>query len=54
MVYLDYCATTPVSKELLDLYVDVSNNYIGNANSTHFLGEKSKELLKKARINLQW
>ena len=31
MVYLDYCATTPVSKELLDLYVDVTKNYIGNA-----------------------
>lgn len=48
MVYLDYCATTPVSKDLLDLYVDVTNNYIGNANSKHFLGKKSKELLEQA------
>lgn len=48
MVYLDYCATTPVSKDLLDFYVYVTNNYIGNANSKHFLGRKSKELLEQA------
>ena len=48
MVYLDYCATTPVSKDLLDLYVDVTNNYIGNANSKHYFGRKSKELLEQA------
>lgn len=52
MVYLDYCATTPVSKDLLDLYVDVTNNYIGNANSKHFLGKKSKELLEQAMTDI--
>lgn len=52
MVYLDYCATTPVSKDLLDLYIDVTNNYIGNANSEHFLGKKSKDLLDKAIFNI--
>lgn len=52
MVYLDYSATTPVSKDLLNLYVDVTNNYIGNANSKHFLGKKSKELLEQAMSDI--
>ena len=52
MVYLDYSATTPVSKELLDLYVDISTNYIGNANSEHFLGKKSKKILEQAMHNI--
>ena len=52
MVYLDYSATTPVSKELLDLYVDVTNNYIGNANSKHYLGKKSKNLLEQVMYDI--
>ena len=52
MVYLDYCATTPVSKDLLNLYVDVTNNYIGNANSKHFLGKESKRLLEQAMSDI--
>jgi len=52
MVYLDYCATTPVDKDLLDLYVDVTNNYMGNVNSSHFLGRKSKTLLEQATYDI--
>lgn len=48
MVYLDYSATTPVLKDVLDSYITVTNNYIGNANSMHFLGLKSKEMFMKA------
>ena len=48
MVYLDYCATTPVSKELINFYVDVTSSYIGNVNSKHFLGRESKKLLEQA------
>ena len=48
MVYLDYSATTPVLDEVLDSYIKVTKNYIGNANSMHFLGVKSKEMLMKA------
>ena len=33
MIYLDYSATTPVDKEILDNYIDVTNNYIGNVKS---------------------
>ena len=48
MIYLDYSATTPVSKEVLDSYIKVTKDYIGNPNSLHSLGEKSKELLNSA------
>lgn len=48
MIYLDYSATTPVLPEVLDSYVKVTTDYIGNANSIHNLGVKSKELMLKA------
>lgn len=48
MIYLDYSATTPVSKEILDSYIKVTKEYIGNPNSLHSLGMKSNELLDSA------
>lgn len=48
MIYLDYCATTPVNKEVLKTYVKVCENYIGNPNSIHRLGIESNSLLRKA------
>lgn len=48
MIYLDYSATTPVSKEVLDSYIKVTRDYIGNPNSLHSLGVKSNELMKSA------
>ena len=48
MIYLDYSATTPVLKEVLESYVKVTKEYIGNPNSLHLLGEKSHELLLSA------
>lgn len=45
MVYLDYSATTPVNEEVLDTFVKVSKEYIGNANSLHKLGVNSKRLM---------
>ena len=48
MIYLDYSATTPVDDEVLDSYVKVTKEFIGNANSIHTLGMKSKELFMKA------
>lgn len=48
MIYLDYSATTPVLDEVLDSYIRVTKDYIGNANSIHNLGVKSKELMLKA------
>ena len=49
MVYLDYSATTYVLPEVLDSYNKVTNDFIGNPNSIHSLGVKSKELFIKAK-----
>lgn len=45
MIYLDYSATTPVNEEVLNTYIKVTKDYIGNPNSLHKLGIKSKELM---------
>ena len=45
MVYLDYSATTPVNKEVLDTFVKVSNDFVGNPNSLHKLGLESKKII---------
>lgn len=44
MIYLDYSATTPVDKRVLDTFNKVCMEYPGNSNSLHTLGIKSKEL----------
>ena len=48
MIYLDYSATTPVNDSVLDTYVKVTKNYIGNPNSLHKLGYQSKKLIDEA------
>ena len=46
MIYLDYSATTPVEKQVLDSFNKVSLEYIGNANSLHKLGRESYHLME--------
>lgn len=48
MVYLDYSATTPTNKEVLDTFMRVSEDFMGNANSLHKLGIRAKELEMQA------
>ena len=48
MIYLDYSATTPVDKRVLESFNKACINYPGNANSIHSLGSKSNELIKAA------
>jgi len=48
MIYLDYSATTPVSIEVLDTFNKVSLEFIGNPNSLHNLGVKSKKIIDDA------
>ena len=48
MVYLDYSATTPVNKEVLDSFDKVSLNFLGNPNSLHKLGIEAKKLMYAA------
>ena len=45
MIYLDYSATTPVNENVLDTYVKVTKEYIGNPNSLHELGVNAKKLI---------
>ena len=45
MVYLDYSATTPVNDEVLDTYVKVTKEFIGNPNSLHKLGIEAKKII---------
>ena len=48
MTYLDYSATTPVNKDVLDSFNKVTTNFIGNPNSLHRLGVEAKELIDEA------
>ena len=44
MIYLDYSATTPVDKQVIETFNKVSLDFVGNPNSLHKLGVKAKEL----------
>ena len=48
MVYLDYSATTKVNDDVLDTYVKVSKEFVGNPNSLHKLGIEAKKLIDEA------
>ena len=48
MIYLDYSATTPVDKRVLESFDRVSIDYFANANSMHLEGVKSKNLMDAA------
>ena len=48
MIYLDYSATTPVSYDVLESYTKTCKEFIGNPNSLHSLGVKSKSLINSA------
>ena len=45
MIYLDYSATTPVDKEVIETYAKVCEEFIGNPNSLHKLGLEAKKLI---------
>ncbi|MEG2457567.1 MAG: cysteine desulfurase family protein [Bacilli bacterium] len=52
MIYLDYSATTPVLEEVLDTYIKTTRDFIGNPNSIHYEGNRSRELLIKAKTQI--
>lgn len=49
MIYLDYASTTPISDEVLDVYVKASKRFFGNPSSLHDVGSEANELLKVCR-----
>ena len=48
MIYLDYSATTPVDKRVLESFSKAAMEYPGNPNSIHSLGVRSHELINAA------
>lgn len=48
MIYLDYSATTPVNRDVLDEYVTTSLQFIGNPNSIHKLGKYAKKRMDES------
>ena len=48
-LYMDYSATTPVKKEVLDEMMPYFTENFGNASSFHTFGREAKTALDKAR-----
>lgn len=48
LIYLDYSATTPVNKEVLETFNKVTLDYFGNPNSSHKLGIEAIELINRS------
>ncbi|RXI99914.1 aminotransferase class V-fold PLP-dependent enzyme [Anaerobacillus alkaliphilus] len=49
MIYLDYCATTPMSERSLEVFTKASKNFFGNPSSLHDEGSKANSLLEQSR-----
>jgi len=52
MIYLDYAANTPVEKDVLKNFLEVTNKYIANPNSNHKLGELARNEIDKSSMNI--
>ena len=48
-LYMDYSATTPMKKEVLDEMMPYFRETFGNASSFHAFGREAKTALDKAR-----
>lgn len=47
MIYLDYSANTPVAAEVLERFIQVEKNFIGNPNSSHQAGRAAQAEMAK-------
>ena len=45
MIYLDHAAATPVDQQVLSRYIEVTNKYFANPNSSHQLGQNENNLI---------
>lgn len=52
MIYLDHAATTPMSKEALEVYNSVAQRYFGNADSMHDYGSSAEQILRASARTL--
>lgn len=53
MIYLDYSATTKPSDAVLDTFVKVSKEFVGNPNSLHKLGVEANALIDSSTKQIQ-
>ena len=52
LVYLDYNATTPIDLEVIDVMTPFLKEHFGNPSSSHYFGQKAKEAVEKARVQV--
>ncbi|MFD2681422.1 IscS subfamily cysteine desulfurase [Bacillus seohaeanensis] len=52
MKYFDYAATTPIEKNSLEVFNEVSKHFWGNTSSLHDIGTSATSLLEKCREEL--
>lgn len=53
MIYLDYSATTPVEKVVLNRFVDANIRFFANSNSQHTLGHQTEKQMERAVQTIQ-
>lgn len=49
MIYFDNCATTKISREVLDAMMPYFDNYYGNASQPYSIGKESRKAIENAR-----
>ncbi len=52
LVYLDNSATTKISQEALEKYIEVASSEVGNPSSLHTLGVAAEKIIKDAKSTL--
>lgn len=52
LIYMDYNATTPLAKEVVDSVLESLVGDWGNPSSSHTYGKRSKESIAKARLQV--
>jgi cysteine desulfurase len=52
MLYLDYCATTPMYNEAIEAITQAMRTHYGNASSIHRLGLEAEQLLNQSRKSI--
>jgi cysteine desulfurase len=52
MLYLDYAATTPPYREVVDTVSEVMGKYYGNPSSIHGIGMEAERLIMQSRENI--
>lgn len=52
MIYFDHVATTPMSREALDTYREVAENFYANSESLHQAGNAAGQLVNEAKATI--